>query len=1250
MTLSTSHSNLPSVASTPSPTTPVGVSRPPPGSPSGARSTLTTSRLSAGPGVLATPGGGARTGLIKQPLFQRPPGAAAPASAAKDPLSAIPGSPAFAPPSLDNYEIGDRVIVESMALSGYLRYLGSAEFKSGTWAGIELDTPTGKNDGSVNGYGLFVLAAKIAKSELLFPPELASGHSPSAQEDTSEPPTPTVNHAAQAASRISAGSRASRYIGMTASQLKQRNDVPQPSVPSTTSTPSTARNSLQGQSNLPGASGRASSPTIRTLSGISGSPTGPRTTTPGSTGVRGDSPSPVPKPLLRSASPTARLAAGNRLSQPTAKTTLTLSSKTAAHARSTSSTSSVTSQSSATSGARARTSPTPRTMTRPRGLSSRSEAPDASTLISLNDSRTNILDQAAVIQTSCSPRGNMLLQQQQHLDFETSVEESDIKFDMDETKSQLDTSGLLDKSLISEGIDESLVQELEELRAMKATWEKEKLAKDQEIKVVTEKMTQVWLDAARFQKEKATLVEKLRLAQENANAGVTLGSSTSVEQQTLIDSLQKSLQEADEKTLSLENKLQELTARAAEEEDKLIKANEDHRAVSEAKTTGLEAERDGLQAKSVELEVKLKGAQEEALETKTQLGDVQRKLDEEVEARRLSETEIVAKLRAAEVQAQESQNHFIKSEKQVRGLEDKVKEFETTITKRDQEIAGLKLELQDIAGMVQSEEVDRMRKVWELEKKRLEEAVTDNITELLAKIKGLEASEASLKELTTAAQQVAREAEEKFAQERSVLEAKIAESEATLESRLSETNEKMDELEAIALTVEEWRERCEAMQLEMIQKTAAVEDLGLKLADAQAQEDTLMQEIEGVKKQLKEKSVADQTAALENSRAETVSLEEEREQLLVKVSELEAALTLSASAPRVSASGSADTETVLDRAELEEEIAALKQMVHELTAENATVASDNKKLMQEHDILMEAHKHVETECLKLMDEVERLHAESLAVASMGESDSVDKSGMDMVHLKTEEKAPRIGQEELKAALDNVTALSKDASTEKQSGQNQSASVIRLENMLKEKQTTLDRLTQAHALEMRDLRQRYVELDRTKTQEISQLNKELTDLESLIESKIFHEADLEETVQKKHKQIDRLQQEVSDLKNQLVKLTNGTPGSAADFLPNGLPSTSHSPPSESNGATKTPATSNRTRTESTDKILFCEICEKEGHDIINCVATFGGGKSAGTSATPIFANENLDDGRVYCENCEEYDLHYTDECTNESLTY
>ncbi|KAF9171891.1 CAP-Gly domain-containing linker protein 4 [Mortierella sp. AD010] len=1336
--LSTSQPNLARMSSTPSPTGPSGTSRPPSGSPSGSRPALSTSRHSMGP-VLGTPAfgtaTGARTSLMKQPLFQRPPGTAVPAT--KNQLAAIPGSPGVAPPSLDNYEIGDRVVVESMALSGHLRFLGPTEFKSGTWAGIELDTPTGKNDGSVGDvvyfqcrpkYGIFVLAAKIAKPELLFPssPELADGQeeAPATQAPPapSAPPAQLTSHAAQAASKISAGSRASKYIGMTATQLKQRNVLPQPASSTTPAALTTSRITTT-QSHLPGSSVRAPSPTVKALGSVTGSPTTPRTMGPVSTNGRANSPSPVPKQVLRSSSPTTR-PAGSRLSQPGVKPTLaTLNSKPSAHSRSTSSTSSVTSQSSAT-GSKARTSPTPRAVTTPRRLSSRSETPDINNLISPSESRSNLLDQATTIQMSGSPKDNLSLQLQQlQLNLETAVAENNLlKSEVSETKSQLEINKMLEKkdlsyeertflskSLGREAIDERLAQELEELHLMKTSWDKEKAAKDQEIKVVTDKMTQAWLDAARSQKERTALIqekndltEKLRQLEEGGAADVNgEGVSVSRDQQDLIEALQKSLQEANDKALVLESKVQDLSAKAIEEEEKLNRVNEDMRAASEAKCAELELERDGLQVRLAELEVasqakldevgsRLKELQDEASAAKDQLVDTQNKLNEETESRRRGESATEDKLKLFETELQESQNLLAKSEKLARGFEEKAKEQEALVAKRDQDIANLKLELQDIAGMVQSEEVDRMRKVWEIEKKRLEEAIADNITvmtglrneiqtlesneeELQEKIKALEASQVALTDLKTAAdlevaqlQKSLKDTEEAFALERSALEGKITESESVLETRLSETKERMDELEMIAMSVEEWRERCEAMQLEMIQKTAAVEDLGLKLADAQAQEEALLQETDKLKKELEEKAAAVEATAIESSRVEVAALEEEREQLLVKISELEAALTLSVSAPRATSSGPADSEGVLNRTELEEEIAALKQMVHELTAENAAVASDNKKLMQEHDILMEAHKHVETECLKLMDEVERLHSESLAVTSLGESEVTDKVDLSLVHHETGTKT-LIGQEELKAALNNVTVLTKDTSilapSEKQSGQNQSATVIRLEGLLKDKQAMLDRLTQAHSLEMRDLRQRYVELDRSKAWEITQLNKELTDLESLIESKIFHEADLEEEVQLKQKQIDRLQQEISELKSQLAKYSNGSSsyGSTSGLPPSGLSSDrranpSYSALSGSNGVSKSPLSGDRTRsfTNNTDKALFCEVCEVEGHDLVSCVAVFGDSKtlekSAAHASAPVFSEAEMEDDRPYCENCEEFGLHYTDECPNESLTY
>ncbi|XP_012155796.1 kinesin-like protein KIF13A isoform X4 [Ceratitis capitata] len=55
----------------------------------------------------------------------------------------------------DWVQVGESVLIRPYNTSGVISYIGSTHFQAGTWIGVELDTPTGKNDGTVQGMQYF---------------------------------------------------------------------------------------------------------------------------------------------------------------------------------------------------------------------------------------------------------------------------------------------------------------------------------------------------------------------------------------------------------------------------------------------------------------------------------------------------------------------------------------------------------------------------------------------------------------------------------------------------------------------------------------------------------------------------------------------------------------------------------------------------------------------------------------------------------------------------------------------------------------------------------------------------------------------------------------------------------------------------------------------------------------------------------------------------------------------------------------
>ncbi|XP_043966976.1 CAP-Gly domain-containing linker protein 1 isoform X7 [Gambusia affinis] len=115
------------------------------------------------------------TGIKAPTKIARPPGTGAPKT---NPPTAKPGVADKAAVgdgknAEDEFQIGERVWVNGNK-PGYIQFLGDTQFAPGKWAGIVLDEPIGKNDGSVAGVryfqcealrGIFTRPSKLSRTE-----------------------------------------------------------------------------------------------------------------------------------------------------------------------------------------------------------------------------------------------------------------------------------------------------------------------------------------------------------------------------------------------------------------------------------------------------------------------------------------------------------------------------------------------------------------------------------------------------------------------------------------------------------------------------------------------------------------------------------------------------------------------------------------------------------------------------------------------------------------------------------------------------------------------------------------------------------------------------------------------------------------------------------------------------------------------------------------------------------------------------
>jgi CAP-Gly domain-containing linker protein 1 len=128
------------------------------------------------------------------------------------------------PSRCSRLRVGERITVSSLTglKLGTLRFIGETDFAKGEWVGIELDEPSGKNDGSVAGkryfncqmkYGLFAPLHKISR---------AGGTPVSRPGSVRGTPLARSNSRDSLSSSISNSSRASRVkLGITSLTQKK---------------------------------------------------------------------------------------------------------------------------------------------------------------------------------------------------------------------------------------------------------------------------------------------------------------------------------------------------------------------------------------------------------------------------------------------------------------------------------------------------------------------------------------------------------------------------------------------------------------------------------------------------------------------------------------------------------------------------------------------------------------------------------------------------------------------------------------------------------------------------------------------------------------------------------------------------------------------------------------------------------------------------------------------------------------------
>ncbi|KAJ2685052.1 hypothetical protein IWW39_004528 [Coemansia spiralis] len=281
--------------------------------------------------------------------------------------------------------------------------------------------------------------------------------------------------------------------------------------------------------------------------------------------------------------------------------------------------------------------------------------------------------------------------------------------------------------------------------------------------------------------------------------------------------------------------------------------------------------------------------------------------------------------------------------------------------------------------------------------------------------------------------------------------------------------------------------------------------------------------------------------------------------------------------------------------------AGLRARIEELEETNERLSKERDQSTLQEALVNDYLGKLESECNRLVEDIEQLTSENQRLSE----------DLRMASLQNSTISLDIGA--LDAKLTGEQAESSGA-------QPSSDSCMRSNHGDGEDGGDSAGVQSRHAKELAAVQSQLVEIQQRKDMEIKKLQDELGSLEDLVEDKIFSESELNDKIASLSGEVERLRRDLQRAQGSSRASTNVA--SSAPLLRSPAAAVNRLPTAEE---------------ASDDEPTCCDICDARTHETACCPQL---------QATPsaLFKQDVvIDSSRPYCDNCEAFAGHWTDEC-------